>query len=57
MSLLKRLQRLDTKVNRRLRQPGEDAEAFLRRTAAGKPISQLQAYEVQRALREYFRDK
>src|SRR5436305_10673576 len=55
MSLRTRLMRLDAKVIRSFRQPGEDAETHLRRVAArGRAPGAPEAYALQQALREHF---
>jgi hypothetical protein len=55
MSLGLRLRRLDARVFPRLRQPGEPAEAYLRRVAVRRlGIGVADGYAVQQALREHF---
>ena len=52
---MRRLAKLDSRVLGSLRQPGESAEAYLRRvSAAGGPGGHATAAEVGAALREYF---
>lgn len=49
-----RLLRLDSRVFKEIRQPGEDAETYLRRIAASGGIPIRDSMEVHRALREHF---
>lgn len=51
MSIVRRLRRLDDRVLRSWRQPGESAEDFLRR-AAVQGLAMYQNVEVQAALQE-----
>lgn len=57
MGVRQRLARLDSRVIPGLRQPGEPAEAFLRRTIARRnPSAHATSADVIAALREYFRE-